>query len=462
MNFKEGVGTATAIKLYKAGATTLSAKEGTSEGAVGFTVKPGAFKSFAVTPIPAEPQAGLGLRSQAHRVGRIPQPARRPTRARTSCATRARKPRPTARRPNTRRRANRRSLPAKPRSRASASTRPRATTLKVTEEATGHEGQATFTVKAGPAASFRLSAPAPAEPEAGQAFNVTITALDAGGNVATSYGGAGGQNKTIAYSGPLASPSGKAPEYPGSATTVNFQRRRRQRERHQALPLRLEHAHGQGRDDRRVDRPHRQARPVQVLRRHAAPGRTAGGQRLRSEARRMGRIPQPADDLHAHAQAALLRRRSLALGQGARILAHERTDVQLRRSHAHGLPLLQGRRHDAQGHRRNDRPRRHGRLHGQGRPREDTLARRRRDRSRLGHAGQPHDHRARRIPEHRHLLRRRGRRNEEPHLRRRRRRAERLRSERRKRSRRGDAASASRRRSASSAARPPSRAPRTA
>ncbi len=42
MNFKEGVGTATAIKLYHSGATTLTAKEGALEGSVGFTVKAGA------------------------------------------------------------------------------------------------------------------------------------------------------------------------------------------------------------------------------------------------------------------------------------------------------------------------------------------------------------------------------------------------------------------------------------
>ncbi len=97
-----------------------------------------------------------------------------------------------------------------------------ATTLRVSEEATGHEGTGSFTVNAGAPTTFKLSAPAPAEPEANQAFNITITALDAGGNIATGYGVGGGENKTIAYSGPEASPSGKAPEYPASATTVHF------------------------------------------------------------------------------------------------------------------------------------------------------------------------------------------------------------------------------------------------
>ena len=146
-------------------------------------------------------------------------------------------------------------------------------------------------VKAGPAASFKLSVPTPAEPEANQAFNVTITALDAGGNVATSYGGAGGQNKTIAYSGPEASPSGKAPEYPGVGDDRQLPRRRRQCERHQALPLRREHAHGEGRDDRRVGRVQREGGRrgvVRPLRAHARRTRSrAGVQRHDHRARRV-------------------------------------------------------------------------------------------------------------------------------------------------------------------------------
>ena len=58
MNFKEGVGTATGIKLYKRGHDHAHGKEGTLEGAVAFAVKTGPFKSFGVTPNPAEPQAG--------------------------------------------------------------------------------------------------------------------------------------------------------------------------------------------------------------------------------------------------------------------------------------------------------------------------------------------------------------------------------------------------------------------
>ena len=77
-------------------------------------------------------------------------------------------------------------------------------------------------MKRGAVASLRLSAPAPAEPESGQALSVTLTAIDSGGNTVTGYGGAAGENKTMAYSGPQGSPNGKAPEYPTTATTVNF------------------------------------------------------------------------------------------------------------------------------------------------------------------------------------------------------------------------------------------------
>ncbi len=56
------------------------------------------------------------------------------------------------------------------------------------------------------------------EQTAGTAFNATLTAKDEYGNTATSYTGA----KTITWSGPASSPSGHAPEYPSTATTVTF------------------------------------------------------------------------------------------------------------------------------------------------------------------------------------------------------------------------------------------------
>jgi hypothetical protein len=79
-----------------------------------------------------------------------------------------------------------------------------------------------ITVKPGAATSFTLTGLTPAEPQAGQALSVTLTALDAGGNVATGFGGAAGEVKTISWSGPESSPSGAAPAYPASATSVTF------------------------------------------------------------------------------------------------------------------------------------------------------------------------------------------------------------------------------------------------
>ena len=89
------------------------------------------------------------------------------------------------------------------------------TTVKATEGPL--EGTSpSLTVKA--AATKKLSVPTPSEQEAGVAFNVTLTATDEYGNLTTSYAGA----KTLTWSGPASSPSGQAPEYPASATSVTF------------------------------------------------------------------------------------------------------------------------------------------------------------------------------------------------------------------------------------------------
>ena len=92
-----------------------------------------------------------------------------------------------------------------------------ATHIKVKQGTTNNGAGLAVTVKAGEASSFKLESKT-AEPTAGTAFNVAITALDPGGNTATSYAG----NKTLAYSGPEISPNGKAPEYPATATAVKF------------------------------------------------------------------------------------------------------------------------------------------------------------------------------------------------------------------------------------------------
>jgi hypothetical protein len=71
---------------------------------------------------------------------------------------------------------------------------------------------ASFTVAgSSTASSFALSTPAPT---AGSAFNETLTAKDPYGNAATGYSG----SKTVAFTGPASSPSGKAPSYPSSVS----------------------------------------------------------------------------------------------------------------------------------------------------------------------------------------------------------------------------------------------------
>jgi len=89
------------------------------------------------------------------------------------------------------------------------------TTVRAKESAI--EGvSGSLTVRA--AVAKKLTVPNPSEQEAGVAFGVTLTAIDEYGNTATSYSG----SKTIAWSGPVSAPSGQAPEYPTSASTVTF------------------------------------------------------------------------------------------------------------------------------------------------------------------------------------------------------------------------------------------------
>lgn len=84
--------------------------------------------------------------------------------------------------------------------------------ITVSDGSIGNGAGLSVTVKPGNASSFAL--PTPATQTAGTAFNQTLTAQDTFGNAATSYTG----TKTIAFSGPSASPSGKAPTYPASVT----------------------------------------------------------------------------------------------------------------------------------------------------------------------------------------------------------------------------------------------------
>ncbi len=84
--------------------------------------------------------------------------------------------------------------------------------IKVREGSLNNGAGLAVTVKA--AAAKRFSVPTPSEQEAGTAFNVTLTATDEYGNTATSYAG----KKTVTWSEPSNSPSGKTPSYPATVT----------------------------------------------------------------------------------------------------------------------------------------------------------------------------------------------------------------------------------------------------
>ncbi len=215
VTFAAGVGTASAIKLDDAQSTTLKAKEGVIEGASGsFTVRAAGATGFSV-PTPAEQTAGTAFNETVtawdtwHNTAKSYAGAKALTFSEPAGSPSGQAP----------------SYPATVTFTAGVGAAAsiklydaQSTTLKAREGATAIEGTTTssFTVKA--AATKKFNVPTPAEQEAGVAFNVTLTATDEWGNLATSYTGA----KTLAFSEPAGSPSGQAPEYPTSATAVTF------------------------------------------------------------------------------------------------------------------------------------------------------------------------------------------------------------------------------------------------
>jgi alpha-tubulin suppressor-like RCC1 family protein len=96
------------------------------------------------------------------------------------------------------------------------------TVITATDTSLGVSGSTgAFTVNAAGTAGYTLtdSSGLPLGSQtAGTAFSVRLAAVDPYGNVTTSYSGA----KTIAWSGPGSAPSGTAPSYPSSATSVTF------------------------------------------------------------------------------------------------------------------------------------------------------------------------------------------------------------------------------------------------
>jgi hypothetical protein len=85
----------------------------------------------------------------------------------------------------------------------------KAATPTITAAATGlTSATQTETVNVGPVAAFALSNPG--TQTAGNSFNETLTAQDAGGNTVSTFTGA----NCVTFSGPLNSPNGNAPTYP--------------------------------------------------------------------------------------------------------------------------------------------------------------------------------------------------------------------------------------------------------
>jgi hypothetical protein len=211
VTFTAGVGAAAATKLYDAQTTTLKAKESTIEGTSGsFTVKAAVAKKFTV-PTPSEQEAGVAFNVTLTAIDEYSNTATGYSGAKTlTWSGPASSPSGTA--------------PEYPAS-ATAVTftagvgtasqiklyDAQSTTLKA-KEGTIEGTSGSFTVKAASAISFSM--PTPAEQTAGTSFNETVTALDTWHNTAKSYAGA----KTLIFSEPSSSPSGKAPSYPATVT----------------------------------------------------------------------------------------------------------------------------------------------------------------------------------------------------------------------------------------------------
>jgi hypothetical protein len=211
VTFTAGIGTASALKLYDAQSTTLKAKEGTIEGTTGsFTVRAAAATSFSL-PTPTEREAGVAFSEAVTAWDPWHNTAKSYTGAKTISFSEPSSA-PSGLAP---------SYPATVTFSSGAGTASiklydaQSTTLKA-KEGTIEGVSGTFTVRA--AATKKLSLPTPSEQEAGAAFNVTLTATDEWGNLASGYAGA----KTLTWSTPASSPNGTAPEYPASATAVTF------------------------------------------------------------------------------------------------------------------------------------------------------------------------------------------------------------------------------------------------
>ncbi len=215
VTFVAGVGKATGIKLYDAVSTTLTAAVESLEGSTAaFTVKAAATKKLALTP-PSEIVVGTAFSVGLSATDEYGNPTAGYAGAKTLVWS-GPSSSPSGRAPE---------YPAGATAVTFASGTGTATGLVLYDAAasvtlTAKEGtvkgSSTISVKA--AGAHKLNFSSIGEQTAGSAFGVTLTAQDEYGNTASGYAGA----KTLAWSGPSSSPSGRAPEFPAGATSVTF------------------------------------------------------------------------------------------------------------------------------------------------------------------------------------------------------------------------------------------------
>jgi hypothetical protein len=218
ITFTEGKATVSSamngvMTLYKAEAAHIKVKEGSLNNGAGLavTVKAAAAKNFKV-PTPTEQEAGVSFNVTLTAIDEYGNTATSYAGKKTITWSEP------ANSPSGKAPSYTASVTFTAGVGAAAATKlydAQSTTLKA-KEGTIEGTTGAFTVKAAVAKKFTV--PAPAEQEAGAAFNVTLTAIDEYSNTATGYTGA----KTLAWSGAVNAPNGTAPEYPSSATAVTF------------------------------------------------------------------------------------------------------------------------------------------------------------------------------------------------------------------------------------------------
>jgi hypothetical protein len=214
ITFSEGKATVSSamngvMKLYKAEAAHIKVKEGGFNNGAGLavTVKAAAAKKFSV-PTPSEQEAGTSFNVILTATDEWGNTATSYAGKKTIAWSEP------ANSPSGKAPGYTASVTFTAGVGAAASTKlydAQTTTLKA-KEGTIEGTSGAFTVKAAVAKKFTV--PTPSEQEAGVAFNVTLTAFDEYGNIATSYAGA----KTLTWSNPANAPNGTAPEYPATVT----------------------------------------------------------------------------------------------------------------------------------------------------------------------------------------------------------------------------------------------------